>query len=134
MSDSALVSRFIARQGTDAAESEEAVCDNLGCFGWLRGIRDRAVMLELRKATGDILAVGYAWIDRMGLDPSEGITLYAGSQRIRIRGKCLNEGDGAKPRLFEGLTRHRVPWIQEGSLEDGFSRDAAHCFIELIEW
>ena len=38
-----------------AATDEGETADDLGAFGWLRG-RDRAIMLELRKKNGNIVA------------------------------------------------------------------------------
>ncbi len=37
----------------------DASADDLGSFGWLRGIRDRAIMLELRQKNGNVVAIGY---------------------------------------------------------------------------
>jgi hypothetical protein len=45
---------------------------DLGAFGFLRGVRDRAVMLELRWKDGSVVAFAYAWLERAGFDPSEG--------------------------------------------------------------
>ena len=47
-------------------------------FGFLRGVRDRAIMLELRHRDGRISAVGYAWLSGAEFDPSAGITLSFG--------------------------------------------------------
>jgi hypothetical protein len=134
MSDSAIASRFAARSGPEGQESEEVVCDNLGCFGWLRGIRDRALMIELRKKTGVIQAIGYPWIERMEFDPSEGITLHLTGRQIKIRGKHLNGSAEFTARLFTGLTQHRVPWIQEMSMDGAFLVEGSACRVESIEW
>jgi hypothetical protein len=134
MSDSAISSRFAARGVLEVPDGNTDVPENLGCFGWLRGIRDRALMLELRKATGNVLAIGYAWIDRIEFEPSEGITIFAAGQRIMIRGKQLNGPREASARLFEGLTRHRIAWVQELSLSEKLAGDASSCIVESIEW
>src|SRR5438105_6004350 len=60
--------------GTADAEAETA--DDLGAFGWLRGIRDRAITLELRKATGHMLAIDYSGLE-IEFDLSGDIILYA---------------------------------------------------------
>lgn len=99
-----------------SAESDAEGTDDFGAFGWLRGTKERAVMLELRKKTGAILAVGYSWIEFMEFDPSDGITLWIPGRKVRLHGRNLNApADPERPnvRLFEGLTRHRVPWVQE---------------------
>ena len=87
--------------------------DDLGSFGWLRGMRERATMLELRHKDGNITAIGYAWIEKIEFDPSHGITLHALGQVIKIQGRNLNAEVRPSVRLFQGLTKHRVPWVQE---------------------
>ncbi len=109
-----------------------------GCFGWLRGIRDRAIMLELRKKTGHVKGFGYAWLESAEYDPSDGITLYFPGHVVRIRGKNLNaaSADRTLAGLFGGILRHRVPWAQE--LESGARMagpiDSHATTIEVIEW
>lgn len=113
-------------------EKEETA--DLGAFGWLRGTRERAVMLELRKKDGAILAIGYNWLERIEFDPSDGITLVTAGQRIHIRGLNLNAAVRPSVRLFEGLTRHRVPWLRETAEPDRFNADNQATLIERIEW
>jgi hypothetical protein len=86
---------------------------NLGAFGWLRGVRDRAVMLELRRKDGSVVALAYAWLERADFDPSQGITLKFGADKVKISGRNLNAEVRTNLRLFTGILRHRVPWIQE---------------------
>lgn len=116
------------------AESDGA--DDLGCFGWLRGVRERCLMLELRKKTGVILAVGYSWLEYAEFDPCEGITLHVPGRRISIRGRNLNTGTPDKPQvtLFQGLTRYRVPWIAEADPLVKFKSDKEASVIESITW
>ena len=98
----------------DAAATEESeTTDDLGAFGWLRGVRDRAVMLELRKKNGNVLAVGYGWLERVEFAPSEGITLHLVGQKIRIKGRNLNGEVRPGVRLFQAVTRHKVAWVKE---------------------
>ena len=116
MTDS-LLQKYVQKTPGDAADnsalSELEPLDDFGSFGWLRGVKDRAVMLELRKKDGNILAIGYAWLDKAEFDPSVGITLHVGSQTITLKGRHLNTETRPNVRLFQGITRHRVPWIQE---------------------
>jgi len=107
--------------------------EDLGCFGYLRGIRDRAVMLELRKKSGNCLAIAYSWIDRIEYDPSTGIHIHAGAITITIQGKNLNAEASSGRRLFEGLTRHRVSWIQEAKAERSFE-PGGDSRVEAIDW
>ncbi|NUQ49738.1 MAG: hypothetical protein HUU27_07450 [Phycisphaerae bacterium] len=138
MSDSAVLQRYVtgrdSRLGIAAEQSEPDTCDDLGAFGWLRGIRDRSVMLELRRKDGGIVAIGYGWLERAAFDPSEGITLSAAGQKIRIRGRNLNAEVRPSVRLFEGIVRHRVPWIREADRAATMEMDARATIIDSIDW
>lgn len=87
--------------------------EDLVAFGWLRGVQDRAIMLEIRHKDGHITAKGYSWLQSAEFDPSSGITLNFSGETVTIKGRNL--GGEARPniRLFAGILRHRVPWIQE---------------------
>ena len=113
MSDS-LVDRYASRRA-EQREPEETPDspDDHGSFGWLRGIRDRAVMLELRFKDGRVLACGYSWLEAVEFDPSEGITLFFAGRRIQIKGTNLNREVAPNVSLLGGLIRQRIPWIQE---------------------
>ncbi len=134
MTDS-LIDRYTKRPATNGAPDEEhAAPEDLGCFGWLRGVRDRALMLELRKADGHILAVGYAWIERIELVPEEGIILHLPGRKVRIRGSGLNSDTGSPARLFDGLIRQRVPWVRESDRAEQLRQDYGPVIIESIAW
>ena len=137
MTDS-LPHKYIQRTPSDNGDNspmpEVESLDDLGSFGWLRGVRDRAVMLELRKKDGNILAVGYAWLDKAEFDPSIGITLHTGGQTIKLRGRNLNTEARPNVRLFQGITRHRVPWIQEADEPAAMEARGQGTLVEEIEW
>lgn len=118
--------------GTDQADETEI--DDFGCFGFLRGSRERAVMLELRKKNGNILAVGYGWLERVEYDPSIGITLHAADRKVQIRGRNLNGEAGPKIKLFESIARHRVPWIKEFVINERMQAPLDTTVIDGIEW
>ena len=111
MTDSVL-QKYTTRKPEDTGEAGLEADDDLGAFGWLRGLRERAVMLELRQKDGNIVAIGYAYIEKMEFDPSQGISLHALGKVIKIQGRNLNTEVRPNVRLFQGLTRHRVPWVQ----------------------
>lgn len=138
MSDSAVLQRYVtgrdSRAGMAGEHLEADPCDDLGAFGWLRGIRDRALMLELRRKDGGIVAIGYGWLERVAFDPSEGITLSAGGQKIRIKGRNLNAEVRPSVRLFEGIARHRVPWVRETDRAAAMEADAKATIVDCIEW
>jgi hypothetical protein len=115
--------------GSDAEDTED-----LGVFGLLRGTRDRAEMLELRKKTGDIRAIGYGWIAKVDFDPSGGITLHAGNETIKIKGRNLTALTRGQTSLFVGIIRHRVPWIAESNQSTTLQADRNAVLVESIEW
>ncbi|MCA9062659.1 MAG: hypothetical protein KDA96_06355 [Planctomycetaceae bacterium] len=133
MSDSVL-QRFSTRPNDNVEPLEAEQCDDLGAFGWLRGTRERAIMLELRRKDGNILAVGYAWLDKAEFDPSQGITLSLGGHKIKIRGRNLNTEIRPNVRLFQGISRHRVPWIQEADEPAVMEAQDQGVLVEEIEW
>lgn len=135
MADSSILHRF-SRPGSEAMArvNDDELCDDLGSFGWLRGVRDRSTMLELRKKNGNILAIGYGWMDRAEFDPSEGITLHLSGQRIQIQGRNLNAEVRPLVRLFEGITRHRVTWIQEADEPRRVEAGGSTLVIDSILW
>jgi hypothetical protein len=90
-----------------------ALVDDLGSFGWLRNERDRAVMLEIRHANGDITAFSYPLLESARFNPSTGITLIFSGVTVTITGRNLNSETRSDVRFFEGIMRHRVLWIQE---------------------
>lgn len=137
MSDEFL-QRYLLRQPTTREYRQDPEAeppeDDLGCFGWLRGASERAVMLELRKRNGNIRAVGYGWLERADFDPSVGITLEFAGSRVAIRGRNLNTEVRAGVRLFEGITRHRVTFIQESPRPEFLKGDESACIAEVIIW
>lgn len=133
MTDSFL-DKYVSRQTTfqpdGVAEEPEAV-ESYQCFGYLRGARDRALMLQLKKRNGNVLAIGYAWLEQAEFDRSEGITLHSSA------GRCESSAAISTPsctiRLFDAITRHRVPWIAESLSEIQLSRENEGIVIESIE-
>ena len=113
---------------------EECAVDDFGTFGFLRGSRERATMIELRKKDGGILAVAYGYIDKAEFDPSDGITLHLAGQKIHIKGRNLNREVHPKVRLFEAVCRHRVPWVQEMGANDSLKASEGTIAIDEIVW
>jgi hypothetical protein len=133
---SGILEKYAGRNGDGVAErdQEEAeVTDDLVSFGWLPGIRDRALSLELRKKTGNIVAIGYSYIEKQEFDPSEGITLHALGQKIRIKGRNLNAEVRPSMRLFEGICRHKIPFVREADEPAEMRADGNATVVEQIE-
>lgn len=134
MSDSSLLERITRKENPSPLGEAESDADDLGAFGWLRSNRERALMLELRRKTGDVQAWSYALLQKMDFDPSGTITLWFPGQKIIVRGKNLNAAIRPNVRLFEGLTRHKVPWIQEIPEMGRFEPSGDVTVIDQIEW
>jgi hypothetical protein len=132
-----LLDRYTGRRSTGDVEVEGGFepdgNEDLGCFGWLRTPRERAVMLELRKKNGVIVAIAYSYVDRVEFSPSDGITLRCGQEKIRIKGRGLNNEIRPQVRLFQGIARQRVTWIQETDASSQLRADKSAVIVEVIE-
>ncbi len=116
------------------AEPETEGLDDYGAFGWLRGIRDRAHMLEFRRKDGNIRAFGYSWLHQAEFDPSLSIVLSFGTFQIKLIGRNLNAEVRPNVRLFQGITRQRVPFVQEADEATIMRAKDSETVIERIEW
>lgn len=104
------------RDNTDSFANDEGEVDDLGSFGWLRGVKDRALMLEFRQKDGNSVAFDYGWLRKVEFNPSDGIVLhFGGTDTVRITGRNLNRTTATNVQLLRGILGHRVPWIQEAS-------------------
>jgi hypothetical protein len=99
----------------------------------VRGIRDTAIMFEIRHRDGHITAFNYNVLDRAEFDPSDGITLKFAGAQVRIIGRNLNIEARPHLRLFEGITRHRVPWIQVADEPTAMEAPKGATVIEDVE-
>ena len=116
-----ILQRYTRTDGNDSqpVTDDQAEVDDLGSFGWLRGIRDRAIMLELRQKDGNSVAVDYSWLRKVEFNPSVGITLhFGGDTLVKITGRNLNRPTRPNVQLLRGILAHRIPWIQEASEPD----------------
>lgn len=118
-----------ARTGDDNDEPRD-----LGSFGWLRGANERSYMLEIRRKDGSIVAMGYFWLERVEFDPSEGITLRFTHQTVRLVGRNLNREVLPHLKLYEGLVRHRIPWVQETDEPTAMSAPQSATVIERVDF
>jgi len=133
MNDSVLA-RFSGGRAEDVGlPAESDGTEDLGSFGWLRGVRDRALMLEVRHHNGNVSGFGYAWLDRVDFDPSEGITLHFSGKTVKVIGRNLNAELRPNVRLVAGILRHRVPWIQEADEATAISTPRGKPVIERLE-
>lgn len=120
-----------SRKESDPAETEST--EEYPCFGFLRGQRERAFALELRKKTGEILALPYHLFESVRYAPATGIHLKAAGQEITIDGRNLNGGKD-QVSLFAAITRQRVVWIGELQRGDLASAASIPPTVESIHW
>jgi hypothetical protein len=123
--------RIMKPEGDNDQTSD--VNDDFGSFGWLRGARDRAIMLELRKKDGSVNALGYAWLERIEYDPGI-ITLHFTNRMVKITGRNLNSEARPHVRLLDGLCRHRIAWIQEADEPTAMTAAKHATVIERVEF
>lgn len=97
----------------DAQDDGDEAADDLGCFGWLRGLRERSAMLEFRRKDGRSVAYDYTLLRKVCFDPSEGITLLFDGERVRIEGRSLDGEATPGIQLLRGILDRRVPWVRE---------------------
>lgn len=132
MSDK-ILARFSERLNPESgalAREQEPEEISSGAFSYLRGVRDRALMLELRFKDGSAVALSYSLLDQASFDPSEGIRLRFPGQEVLIVGQRLNEGRGAG--LFDAIVRHRALWIAEASRAELLEGRTAGPMVESI--
>lgn len=137
MTDNNILDRFLHRIPSQGANennvSDETEIDDLGVFGFLRGSKERAPMIELRKRDGRVLAVSYGMFE-VEFNPSDGITLHFADRKVKIRGRNLNAETRPKIKLFEGIARYRVPWVRELSEPERLKAQPGDTVIDMIEW
>jgi hypothetical protein len=137
MSGNKLLEKFADRVAlSDEPEAlSDDVVDDLGAFGYVRGgLHDRSIMLELRRRCGNILAIGYGYVDRIEFDPSEGITVHCGSRSILIKGKNFDKEVRPQVSLFRGLTRNKIIWVAEADQGVRLKAGENEVVVDAIEW
>ncbi|AMV24078.1 hypothetical protein VT84_06755 [Gemmata sp. SH-PL17] len=95
--------------------SDEEACP---AFGFVRGTRDKALMLELRFRNGNREWYPYSLLGPCKYNPSVGILLkFAGDtvNLVLIRGSNLDAfvNQGTVNLTDRGIQRHRVLWVRE---------------------
>ena len=115
------------------SDEEEATA----AFGYLRGIRERALNVEFRRAAeGDEVSFPYGWLGPTRHHPSVGIQLlFAGSELylVTLRGRNLNAPVSDVSLYERGLLRQRVTWCREATREESRTLPESACVIERIE-
>ncbi len=128
----------LARPSTEVVVVEEIGSDEDSCpaFGFLRGIRDRALSIEFRFANGNSQAFPYSWLGPMNYNPSAGLLLkFVGDMiyLVLIEGSNLNALVGGAVSLYDrGVQRHRVSWIREMTPQQAESATPGAVVIDRI--
>jgi hypothetical protein len=120
--------------GQTPNDNEADVVDDFGSYGFLRGVKDRAIMLSIYKKDGSATAFGFSWLERVEFNPSSGLLLHFMGQTVKITGRNLNAEIRPNVRLFDGLCRHRVPWIKEADGLAAMTASTNAIIFESIEW
>lgn len=120
------------RDTGDQLDPDSSEVDDFGAFSFLRGVKDRAVMVEFKLKDGNSIAFDYSWLRKVEFNPSVGLTLHFGSDVVRIVGRNLHRPTRTNVELLRGIHAHRVPWIQEASEPDLLNSKADATIIEQI--
>ena len=129
-----LLQQHQSAQPADAGDPEAV--EDQGAYGVVRAVRERAIMVELRKRDGTVLAVPYALVEQVRYSPDSGITIHACGREFRIAGQHLNPAGPSfsKLGLFNGLCRHRVAWIAEAAHGAVALADSHAAMVDTVEW
>lgn len=116
-------------------EADEAACP---AFGFLRGTKDRALMIEFRLGTGDTVTLPYSWLGPVRFNPSVGLLLkFTGDvvTLVLIRGSNLDAavGGGAVNLTNRGLHRHRILWVREMTPDEARAAGKAEPTVDSIQ-
>ncbi|MEZ6142943.1 MAG: hypothetical protein R3B84_20455 [Zavarzinella sp.] len=84
---------------------DEGLVQNPG-YGFVRGIRDRAMMLDCQWKSGNRQGFSYHWLSRVELDLSGIVRLSFGPIRIELRGTHLTT-------IYQLAIQQRLVWIRE---------------------
>lgn len=108
------------------------------CYGYLRGVRERALVLEFRRQKeGDTVAFPYGWLGPSRYHPSLGILLVFSAGElfgVRIRGRNLNKESEKGISLFDrGIAKHRITYVSEMQEKESHTAGDQECVVERIE-
>lgn len=130
---SALAARLPGAGGTD-----DTVEESCAAFGFLRGLHDRGLMVELRFRTGNTHSFPYSWLGPVQFNPSVGLLLrFTGDvvTLVLIRGSNLDAvvKDRGVNMTDRGLQRHRVTWVREMDEDELRRAGTGEATVDRIE-
>jgi hypothetical protein len=105
------------------AEKDDAEEESCPAFGYLRGLRERALAVEFRFRTGNSEWYSYSLLASWRHNPSVGLLLkFTGDlvTLVLIRGSNLDAlvNQGLVNLTDRGFQRHRVLWVREMEEEE----------------
>jgi hypothetical protein len=103
------------RPAPETLEDEEEAC---AAFGYLRGMKDRALAIEFRFRNGNSDVFPYSHLAGWRFNPSVGLLLRYTADVVTlvlIRGSNLDApvNPNGLNLLERGLQRHRITWLRE---------------------
>jgi hypothetical protein len=106
------------REQEESKKQEDTEEESCPAFGYLRGMHERAQMVEFRFRNGNSLWCPYAWLGPWHYNPSVGVLLkFTGDvvTLVLICGSNLNAkvNGGAMNLTDRGFQRHRVTFVRE---------------------
>ena len=119
--------RRLAESKPSAHDDESEVVDDLGCYGKLRGMASKAIMLELIDGGGKSTAFGYPYLVQVDWDPSGGIKLRFTVAEVLIVGRNLRV-------IKDGILAHRIQWVRSAPIieDDGEAEATAVYEIKFL--
>lgn len=120
------------------APADEDGAEACAAFGYVRGLADRAVSLELRFRTGNRESYPYALLAGCRFDPSAGLLLKFTADvttLVLVRGSNLDlpVNSGAVDLIERGLGRQRVLWVREMDADEIRRAGAREPTVDRIE-
>ena len=101
----------------EAATAKDGEEDSCPAFGFLRGLHERALALELRFRDGNRETYPYSWLGPWKYNPSAGLLLkFTGDvvTLVLVRGSNLDALVNQSANLTDrGLQRHRITYMRE---------------------
>jgi hypothetical protein len=121
-----------------AAETKEGAEGRCPAYGFLRGLHERALELEIRLRNGNREYFPYALLGPWRFDPSVGVLLkFTGGDVLSvvlIRGSNLDAMVGGMVNLTDrGIQRHRIIYVREMDEDELGRATAGEPTIDHIE-
>ena len=109
-------------QSADAGRPKDTDEDCCPAFGFLRGMHERALALELRFRDGNRETYPYSWLGPWKYNPSTGLLLkFTGDivTLVLVKGSNLDALVNQSVNLTDrGLQRHRITYLREMDEEE----------------